>query len=187
MNTDVKFLSASKNFFANVSSGSPSIVYASGPTYVGPNSINLLFPFSISSGVLEVALVNNFSVSGSLPQNMGATVKLSGSQQRVSNIGPNFKSYIKNRTWGDRTITNVNSISVFTPAQMTQVQQLDETFVGHMNEVSYKVTGGAPPSNFALQFSGFGVTWAFLTPLVIRATDSTGHMFYITFVTSWSQ
>jgi hypothetical protein len=68
---------------------------------------------------------------------------------------------------------------------MTKVQQLDETFIGHMSAVPYTVTSNAPPTNFALQFTGYGVTYAFLTPLVLKATDSNGHHFYITLVSSW--
>jgi hypothetical protein len=116
---------------------------------------------------------------------MGATVALSGSSRTANQIGSNLRTYIKNCTWDGRTITDASSISVHIPAKMTQVQQLDETFIGRMSAVPFKVTNGPPPSNFALQFPGFGITSIFLTPLVLRATSSTGQTFYITLVTSW--
>jgi hypothetical protein len=166
-------------------SGQKNVSYVSGPTYVGPNSCNLLFPFNISSGVLEVNLVNNFTLSNGVPQKMGATVTLSTTTKTVSAIGSNLRAYIKNCTWAGRTITDASTISVYTPATMAMVQQLDETFVGHMGAVPYTVTSAPPPSNFALQYSGFGVTYAFLTPLVLKATASDGHVFYITLVSSW--
>lgn len=165
--------------------GLPSWSYVSGPTYVGPNSINLLFPFSLSNGILEVNLINNFTLATGLPQNMGATVNLSGTSRTANQIGPNFRAYIKNRTWNGRTISDASSISVHIPAPMTLVQQLNETFIGHMSAVPFTVTSGPPPSNFALQFQGFGVTYAFLKPLVLRARDSTGSTFYITLGSSW--
>jgi hypothetical protein len=168
-----------------VSSGRPTWSYVSGPTYLGPNGTNLLFPFTLSNGLLELVLRNNFTLSTGVPQMMGATVSLSGSTRKVTSIGPNLRAYIKNCTWDERTIPNASSISVHTPGSMTQVQQLDESFVGRTSSVAYKVTGGAPPSNFALQFPGFGVTFAFLTPLVLKATDNLGRQFYITLLSSW--
>jgi len=173
-------------FPAALPPGLSNIKYVSGPTYVGPNSINLLFPFTVSNGAIEVSAVNNFNITGGvLPQKMGATVRVSGSNKNVTSLGPNFINYIRNCSWSGRTITDASSISLFTPASVTQVQQLDETFVGHMDATSYTVTSGAPPTNYALQFAGFGVTWAFLTPLTVRARDSTGRTFYITFSSSW--
>lgn len=168
-----------------VSSGRPNWSYVSGPTYLGPNGTNLLFPFTLLNGVLEIVLRNNFTLSTDVPQNMGVTVSLSGSTKKVTSIGANLRSYIKNCTWDGRTIPNASSISVHTPSSMTQVQQLDESFVGQTSSVAYKVTSGAPPANFALQFAGFGVTFAFLTPLVLKATDSAGRQFYITLLSSW--
>jgi hypothetical protein len=170
---------------ATVASGVSNISYISGPTYVGPNSINLLFPFVLSNGVLDVNLVNNFSLNTGLPQKLGATVRLSGNSKNATSIGSNLRTYIKNRTWGTHTITDASSISVYTPAAMTMVQQLDETFVGHMDASPYCVTSGAPPSNFALQFPGYGVAYVFLTPLVLNAKDSAGNNFYITLFSSW--
>jgi hypothetical protein len=173
-------------FPAALPAGLSNIKYVSGPTYIGPNSINLLFPFTVSSGVIEVSAINNFNVTGgNLPQNMGATVRVSGSNKNVTSLGPNFRNYIRNCTWSGRTITDLSSISLFTPAVVTQVQQLDESFVGQMDASSFKVTSGAPPTNYALQFAGFGITWVFLTPLTVRARDSTGRTFYITFTSSW--
>lgn len=170
---------------AAVSAGVSNITYISGPTYVGPNSINLLFPFTLSNGVLDVSLINNFSLSTGVPQKLGATVRLSSSSKNVTSIGGNLRTYIKNCTWGANTITDASSISVYTPASMTMVQQLDETFVGHMDASPYKVTSGPPPTNFALQFQGFGVTYVFLTPLVLKARNSSGNNFYITLFSSW--
>lgn len=177
------------NFYpASISSGVTNMSYVGGPTYVGPNGINLLFPFTVANNVLDINPINNFNVnSGTNPDNQGSTVRLSGSFTNVSDIGVNFKIYIKNCTWNGRTIPNVSSISVYKPANVTQVQQLDETFVGHMDSTSYTVTGGPPPSNFALQFPRYGITYAFLTPLVVKATDQSGHVFYITFVSSWDK
>lgn len=171
---------------AGIASGVTNISYASGPTYVGPNGINLLFPFTVVNNVLDIRTINNFNLSsGALPQNAGTTVTVSGSMRSVLNIGENFKTYIKNCTWGGRTIPNISSIQLNFPTSVTQVQQLDERFVGQMNSASYNVTDAAPPSNLALPLSGFGVTFVLLKPLVVKAVDSNGRTFYITFVTSW--
>jgi hypothetical protein len=172
---------------AAISTGVSNITYISGPTYVGPNSINLLFPFSLSNGVLNLNLVNNFSLSTGVPQKMGATVRLSGTSKNVTSIGSNLRTYIKNCTWGTNTIPDASSITVHTPATMTMVQQLDETFIGQLDGSPYSVTSGPPPSNFALQFSGFGITYVFLTPLVLKARNSSGNNFYITLFSSWDR
>lgn len=172
---------------AAVATGVSNITYISGPTYVGPNSINLLFPFSLSNGVLNVNLVNNFSLNTGVPQKMGATVRLSGNSRNVSSIGSNLRAYIRNCTWGTNTITDASTITVHTPATMTMVQQLDETFIGPMDGTPFSVTSGPPPSNFALQFSGFGITYVFLTPLVLKARNSSGNNFYITLFSSWDR
>ena len=172
---------------AAISSGVSNITYISGPTYVGPNSINLLFPFTLSNGVLNINLINNFTLNTGVPQKMGATVRLSGSSKNATSIGSNLRTYIKNRTWGSNTITDESTISVHTPATMTMVQQLDETFIGQMDGSPFTVTSGPPPSNFALQFPGFGVTFVFLTPLVLKARNSSGQNFYITLNSSWDR
>lgn len=173
-------------FPAALPSGLPTVVSVSGPTYVGPNSINLLFPFTVTNNVLELNPVNNFNVnSGVVPGNTKVSVRLSSTNKYVSSIGPNFANYIKNCVWSGRTITNTSSIRVHIGATMSQVQQLDDTFVGNPGNVSYTVTSGAPPNNYSLQFSGFGVTHVFLTPLTISARASNGQTFYITFVSGW--
>lgn len=170
-------------FPAALPAGLPTVVSVSGPTYVGPNSMNLLFPFTVNNSTLELNAINNFNVTGGvLPARMGATVRLSSSNKNVSRIGPNFINYIKNCTWAGNTITDASSIRVTIPATVTQVQQLDGTFVGHNNSAAYSVTSGAPPNNYALQFSGFGITHVFLTPLTVSARNSSGQTFYITFV-----
>lgn len=174
-------------FPAAVPAGLPMIVSVTGPSYVGPNSINLLFPFTVNNGVMELNPVNNFNLSsGILPTVNTVSVRLSSTNKNVTSIGPNFKTYIKNCTWAGRTIPNISSISVHIAATVTQVQQLDETFVGRNRNVSYTVTNGVPPNNYSLQFAGFGVTHAFLTPLTISARDSSGNVFYITFISTWS-
>ena len=178
-------LKAPQFYPAAVTSGGTNITYISGPTYVGPNSMNLLFPLTVSNGVLEVNLINNFSVSTGVPQKAGATVRVSSTVKTATSIGPNLRTYIKNKTWDGRTITDAASISVHANATMTMVQQLDETFIGHMDNSAFKVTNAAPPSNFALQFPGFGVSYVFTTPLVLRATASNGSRFYITLFSSW--
>jgi hypothetical protein len=172
---------------AAISTGVSNISYISGPTYVGPNSINLLFPFSLSNGVLNLNLVNNFTLNTGVPQKMGATVRLSGTSRNATSIGSNLRTYIKNRTWGTNTIPDASSIVVHTPASMTMVQQLDETFIGQMDGSPFSVTNGPPPSNFALQFPGFGITYVFLTPLVLKARNASGQNFYITLFSSWDR
>jgi hypothetical protein len=174
-------------FYAGaISNGLSNISYVTGPTYVGTNNTNLLFPFSLSNGVLDIIVSNGFSLTQTPePQMAGATVRISGGSRTVSNIGNNFRAYIKNRTWGQNTIPNASSISVFITASATLVQQLDERFVGHMSSEPYIVTTAVPPSNFAIPFSGFGVTYAFLTPLVIRARNQNNAFFYIIFVSNW--
>lgn len=171
---------------AAVPAGLPSIVSVTGPTYVGPGSMNLLFPFSVNNSTLEINAINNFNVnSGILPANMGANVRLSSTNKNVSRIGPNFINYIRRCTWGGNTITDASSIRVSIPATVTQVQQLDGAFVGNNNSVAYTVTSASPPNNYAVQFSGFGMTHVFLTPLTIAARNSSGQTFYITFVSGW--
>lgn len=165
---------------AALPAGLPNISYVSGPTYVGPNSMNLLLPLNMNSGVLDLVLQNNFTLSTGLPQSLGALVTLSGNSNRVVSIGSNLRNYIKNQTWGSNTIPNASSISVHIPANMTMVQQLDPTFVGRNGNTGYTVTNSAPPPNYALQFTGFGVTHVFLTPLTLKAVNSSGQTFYIT-------
>jgi len=168
------------------------IHFVGGPYYNDASSRKLLFPFTFKNGILEINLINGFSLtSGVTPLNFGSggsaadggLVRLHGGLNLVQYIGPNFKTYIKNCTWKNKdntnnyNITSEATISVYTPGVVSRVQQLDNitnlpTSInpGTGAGDAYVLSTDTPTEGFVSPLQNFGVTYAFNKPLVITAT-----------------
>ena len=140
----------------------PDIVYVGGPYYVKPvTSEKLLCPFTFKNGTLDINPINGLDLtSGDKPLNFGIAVP-GGSARRhgglnlVQNIGPNFKTYIYNCTWGEDAsgnVTSLASIKVYKPGVVTRVQQLDDgtNIPSYINPTGDGyVVSSYPPEDFA--------------------------------------
>jgi hypothetical protein len=175
--------------------GNPDVVYVGGPYYVDAQSTKVLFPFSFKNGELEIVTANGFNItSGEKPLNFGTTqgglARRHGGLNLVQTIGPNFKTYIYNCTWGPDSSWEVNSLSsikVYTPGVITRVQQLEYTdnlplYINPSGD-AYVVSSKAP-EGFALDTT-YGTTYAFEKPLVIQVQTAGNGIQYITFFTAW--
>jgi hypothetical protein len=192
------------------------IHFVGGPYYNDASSRKLLFPFTFKNGILEINLINGFSLtSGFTPLNFGSgglvdggLVRLHGGLNLVQYIGPNFKTYIKNCTWKDETynyaITSEATVSVYTPGVVSRVQQLDNTTNLPMSinpgtgaGEAYVLSTSVPTEGFISPLPNFGVTYAFNKPLVVSATGiptpiaggtaGAAQTVYITFFSSWDR
>jgi len=177
----------------------PDIVYVGGPYYVKPvTSEKLLFPFTFKNGTLDINPINGFDLtSGDKPLNFGLAVP-GGSARRhgglnlVQNIGPNFKTYIYNCTWGEDAsgnVTSLASIKVYKPGVVTRVQQLDDgtNIPSYINPTGDGyVVSSYPPEDFAFTtLENYGVTYAFEKPLVVSVSTVGNGTQYITFFSTW--
>ena len=178
----------------------PDIVYVGGPYYNRPvTSEKLLFPFTFKNGTLDINPINGFNLtSGDTPLNIGDGVVPGGSVRRhgglnlVQDIGPNFKTYIFNCTWGadsDWEVSSLASIKVYKPGVVTRVQQLDDgaNIPSYINPVGdgYVISSQAPDDFTFTTLENYGVTYAFEKPLVV-SVSTVGHgTQYITFFSTW--
>ena len=149
---------------------------------------NLLFPFTYSNGVLDIALIDNFearmiTLSGRDPSTDPMyKVKLLGGTGVVTTIGNNFKNYIRAWKTEDISLTDIvvdSPITVFKPATVTRVQMVGIINDGGPYEESsvppsYNYTIGSPANNYRS-------VWVFDTPLTISYKNEGDQDRYITF------
>lgn len=176
----------------------PDIVYVGGPYYVKPiTSEKLLFPFTFKNGTLDINPINGFDLtSGDTPLNFGnvpgGSARRHGGLNLVQEIGPNFKTYIYNCTWGADSSGNVlslSSIKVYKPGVVTRVQQLDDgtNIPSYINPTGdgYVVSSQAPEDFAFPALENYGVTYAFEKPLVVSVSTVGNGTQYITFFSTW--
>lgn len=168
----------------------PDVQYAGGPYYVtADGNQQLLFPFTLNNGVLEIVQQNDFSLWNDTPQLAspllgGGYIRRLGGINLVQSIGPIFQSYITSVNWGSGALSNPK---VYQAGLVTKVQQLNTSNLPTYNPTpgqTYSLQPTPPTDNFTLNVTGFGITYAFEKPLVIVADSPSGKQ-YITFFTSW--
>jgi len=163
----------------------PDVRFAGGPTYdadAGADVRNQLFPFTYSSGTIDLPSSFLTTIGSTVPGNGGVQVRRLGGSNLVQTVGNNLKSYIRtvNTGWGQGSIGGSVAITVAQPGVVTLVQQLGlDNLPATIDAGSYKVSTTAPTTNFIQ----YGSTWLFDKPLVIKV--ATGTPFYITFYTQW--
>ena len=163
----------------------PDVRFAGGPTYDADSGDGVryqLFPFTYSSGTIDLPSSFLSTISSTLPSNGGVQVRRLGGSNLVQTVGNNLKSYIRtvNTGWGQGSIGGSVAITVAQPGVVTLVQQLGlNNLPATIDAGSYKVSTDAPTTNFVQ----YGSTWLFDKPLVIKV--NTGTPFYITFYTQW--
>jgi hypothetical protein len=160
----------------------PDIRFAGGPTYSG-----VLFPFTYSSGVVDLPS-GWASGKTAAPANEGCQVRRLGGDFLVQSIGSNFKSYIYNVTnLGGYKVQNTTSIRVTLPGVVTKVQQLGtQNLPATISTGSFSVSTSAPTADF-IQYNS---SYAFDKPLVVQADakpvgGGSTITLYITFYTQW--
>ena len=176
----------------------PDVRFAGGPTY-NNGTRAVLFPFTLSSGTLELP-ANFYGGTGGTatlrlaPGNEGAFIRRLGGSVLVQKIGNNFKNYVKNTVWTDAvasppvsyTIASTASINVIQNGTATLVQQLGwQNLPANVEAASFRVSTSRPTN-----FIQYGSSYLFDAPLIISAvgTPSTGgasSTIYITFYTQW--
>lgn len=173
----------------------PDVRFAGGPTYAsGVNT--LLFPFSYSSGTLELpsTFQNGLpfvSPTGVPPGNAGVFIRRLGGNSPVTRLGPNLVNYIRKTLWVDGAntykISATTAVSIVANGIVTKVQQLGlGNLPPSINSASYKVSTNVP-ANFIQHASSF----LFDAPLIVSAgtaADSPNRpntLVYITFYTQW--
>lgn len=185
------------------------IVYVGGPYYDDLQSKKTLFPFTFKKGVLEIANINGFNLTGVglldgkavKPLNVGTAngglAKRHGGLNLVQDIGPNFKTYIYNCRWAEDAsgdVVSISSIKVKTPGIITRVQQLNNStndvttnLPQYINPTggSYVVSDKVPVDGYAFENSTYGTTYAFIEPLVVQIETVGYGVQYVTFFTSW--
>jgi hypothetical protein len=162
----------------------PDVRFAGGPTYDADTTAGVrhqLFPFTYSSGTLDLPSSFLSTISTTLPGNGGVQVRRLGGSNLVQTVGNNLKSYIRTvgTNWGQGAIGGSVAITVAQPGIVTLVQQLGlNNLPATIDAGSYKVSTSAPAN-----FIQYNSTWLFDKPLVIKVNTATP--FYITFYTQW--
>ena len=160
----------------------PNIITIGGPTYGG-----VLFPFTFSSGTLDLPSGWGTGKTAA-PANDGALIRMLGGNSPVTSVGTNLKNYILNvSNFGGYKVQNTSSISVVSGGIVTRVQQLGtQNLPTIISNSSYKISTFAPVTGF-VQYAS---SWVFDEPVVISAMAknlSTNAIttIYITFYTHW--
>ena len=76
----------------------PDVRFAGGPTYdaeAGAGVRNVLFPFTYSSGTIDIPSTFISTIGSTLPGNAGVQVRRLGGSNLVQTVGNNLKSYIE--------------------------------------------------------------------------------------------
>jgi hypothetical protein len=157
-------------------------------------SLNRLFPFSYSSGVLDITYEgNNFQermvdISGVSPSSETEfAYRIIGGPKLVTSLGNNFKTYI--RSWRYDTIDNGSPIELVEPTQVVRVQEADSNSVSANSGDSWRITDFKPASDNYITGEGinkYQATYIFKTPLTFSIVES-GVKRYITFRTAMDQ
>jgi hypothetical protein len=172
------------------------IQYVGGPYYTDVQTAKkTLFPFTFKNGQLDISTKTGFVLdSGNKPLNGngGFQVSLLGGLDLVQTIGPNFKEFVYNCTWGEDSswdVTSITSIKVYSPGVITKVQQLnpDALPLNIDPNGDATVVSSYPPGEFVAGGVNYGTAFVFERPLVL-SLNTVGHgTQYITFYTSWDR
>jgi hypothetical protein len=159
------------------------------------NSIGkvILFPFTYSNGVLDIALIDNFqarmiTLSGRSPDNQpDYLVKLLGGTGVVTSIGDNFKNYIRSWKTEDISLTDIvvdSPITVFKPATVTRVQMC-----GISTNDAYEESSVPPSNNYTIgsPANNYRSVWVFDTPLTISYKNAGNQDRYITLYSKFDE
>jgi hypothetical protein len=147
-----------------------------------------LFPFSFTSGVLDITYAgNNFKsvmvdVTGEAPLDETDTaVRIIGGPRLVTSLGDNFKAYI--RAWRDSTIDAGSPITLEIPCHVVRVQEGDLNSVSADSGDSYLISDNLPAGDNYISgnsTNSYNATYIFKTPLTFSIVES-GVKKYITF------
>jgi hypothetical protein len=158
------------------------------------DDVDRLFPFSYSSGVLDITYEgNNFQetmvdISGVSPSSETELIyRIIGGPKLVTSLGDNFKTYI--RSWRALTIDAGSPIELVEPTQVVRVQEGDYNSVSADSGNSWQITNFKPASDNYITGSTsdlYKTTYIFKTPLTFSIVED-GVKRYITFRTDMDQ
>ncbi len=189
---------------ANNLQGPTKFLQVSGPQYF--DSVldrNMLFPFTYSNGVLDLAFIDNFEVDmitgPDAPQapnydstSVGPLVKNMGGLGMVRTLGPNLVTYItewmaSGNELDDPLPVDAGSLKVHIPAAVLRVQSALDTQLDM--DKTWTVTTNPPSSSEYVNgdvTNDYRVTWIFKTPLTVTFTSG-GVAQYLSFYTVFSK
>jgi hypothetical protein len=155
---------------------------------------NILFPFTVTKGVLDITYEgNNFeadmvTTTGQSPDSEASLAcQITSGPIVVRALGDKFKDYV--RAWRAATIDAGSPIEIYYAPQMIRVQQADVEHVNASSSNSYKVSTTAPSNDSYLTGSStnnYLSSYIFKTPLTFTIVES-GVTKYITFRTVLDQ
>lgn len=186
---------------ANNLQGPTKFLQVSGPQYDDTSlNRNMLFPFTYSNGVLDLAFIDSFEadmVTNPTAPNFDSTspgpfVKNMGGLGLVRALGPNLVTYIT--AWmaaGDELDSplpvDAGSLKVHIPAAVIRVQSALDTQLDM--DKTWAVTANPPSSTEYVNgdvTNDYRVTWVFKTPLTVTFTSG-GVAQYLSFYTVFSK
>ena len=179
--------------FAVKKEGLTSLIKPDSPCY-NNGTIDVLFPFSYSNGVLDITYSgNNFKtvmvdVINQAPDSETETaVSILGGTYLATALGDNFKAYI--RSWRNGTIDSGSPINIYIAPQLVRVQEASYANIDSLSGDSYKISTQAPASDTyptGNEENNYQTTFVFKTPLTFTIVES-GVIQYITFKTMFDQ
>jgi len=154
----------------------------------------VLFPFTLTNGVLDISYEGNTfeadmvdSLNEAPLDETDVAIKIMGGPQIVTSLGDNFKSYV--RAWRDGTIDVGSPIEIHITPQMLRVQEVDSNHVVADSGESYLISTEAPSSDMYIagsETTKYNTTYVFKTPLTFTILESDVKQ-YITFRTILDQ
>ncbi len=186
-------MSSVVRYLGNAQEGLTRFVKPESPCYVF-NGNNRLFPFSFTSGMLDITYSGN-TFKTVMVDNTGVSplaetetaVRIIGGPRLVTSLGNNFKAYI--RAWRNSTIDAGSPITVEIPCHVVRVQEGDVNNVNSNSGVSYLISDNLPASDNYISgdsTNNYNATYIFKTPLTFSIVES-GVKKYITFRTIMDQ
>lgn len=163
--------------------------------YYNNGSIDVLFPFSYSSQVLDISYEgNNFKslmvdISGNEPgdSESDTTVRILGGPFLATSLGENFKAYI--RSWRESTIDEGSPIEIYIAPQLLRVQEASYRNISSGSSENWKISESPPASDNYISGNNankYRTTYVFKTPLTFTIIED-GVKKYITFRTAFDQ
>lgn len=149
---------------------------------------DILFPFTITNGILDIAYIDNFKVdmvdsTGNAPNiDPDGAVRIMGGTIPIIGLGDNFKSYIT--AWRNPDVDT--PISIYIPGVVQKVQIIPDNFLG---AGTYEIST-QPPSgdNYVVggPLNSYRTVYVFKQPLTFTTVES-GVTQYITFTTRFHE